>query len=166
MVLLNISWLKTLLTVIAIKEMICMDEISCVLPYCRVTLPQLIPMEYQGWLFLIFMTVSFILIIYGFYLIVIGYGIPDNAGKKWKLPIEGDKSMSLISDKNHLCEGYHGEQYLCRAPKSRNYDLWWRLQLGCEDVYEGCENIYTDLPKGQWNMKTLIILLRFDPYRY
>jgi len=59
-----------------------MDEISCVLPYCRVTLPQLIPMEYQGWLFLIFMTVSFILIIYAFYLIVTGNGISDNAGKK------------------------------------------------------------------------------------
>jgi len=59
-----------------------MDEISCVLPYCRVTLPQLIPMEYQGWLFLIFMTVSFILIIYAFYLIVTGKGIPDNTEKK------------------------------------------------------------------------------------
>ena len=59
-----------------------MDEISCVLPGCRITLPQLIPMEIQGWLFLIFMIVSFILIIYGFYLIATGDGISDNAGKK------------------------------------------------------------------------------------
>jgi hypothetical protein len=70
------------LIVISIKEMICVDEISCVLPYCRVTPPQLIPMEYIGWLFLMFIIVSFILIIYGFYLIATGDGIPENAGKK------------------------------------------------------------------------------------
>ena len=62
--------------------MICMDEISCVLPYCRVTPPQFIPVEYQGWLLLIFMIISFIMIIYAFYLIVTGNEIPDNAGKK------------------------------------------------------------------------------------
>jgi len=59
-----------------------MDEISCVLPYCRVTPPQFIPVEYQGWLLLIFMIISFIMIIYAFYLIVTGNEIPDNAGKK------------------------------------------------------------------------------------
>jgi hypothetical protein len=58
------------------------DEISCVLPYCRVTPPQLIPMEYQGGLFLIFMIISFILMIYAFYMIVTGNGRPDNVGKK------------------------------------------------------------------------------------
>jgi len=62
--------------------MICVAEISCVLPYCRVTPPQFIPVEYQGWLFLIFVIIAFILIIYGFYWIVTGHGIPDNAGKK------------------------------------------------------------------------------------
>ena len=74
--------------------------------------------------------------------------------------------MSLISDKNHFCEGDHGEQYLCQVPESRNFDLRRRLQLGCEDVYEGCENIYEDLLKGRWNMKTQITLLQFDPNRY
>jgi hypothetical protein len=59
-----------------------MDEISCVLPYCRVTPPQFISVEYQGWLLLIFMIISFILIIYAFYLIVTGNEIPDKAGKK------------------------------------------------------------------------------------
>lgn len=32
-------------------------------------LPQIIPMEYQGWVFLIYMVVSFILIGYMFYII-------------------------------------------------------------------------------------------------
>jgi hypothetical protein len=48
----------------------------------------------------------------------------------------------LISDKIHLCEGYHCEQYLCQASESRNFALRRSLQLGYDDVYEGCENIY------------------------
>jgi hypothetical protein len=56
-------------------------EISCVLPYCRVTPPQFIPVEYQGWLLLIFTIIAFILIIYGFYQMVTGNEIPDIEGK-------------------------------------------------------------------------------------
>jgi hypothetical protein len=50
-----------------------------------------------------------------------------------------------------------------QSPETMIYE---GLQLDCEDVYEGCENMYADLTKRRWNMKTLIILLQFDPYRY
>lgn len=40
---------------------------------------QIIPQEYQGWFFLIFVIISFILLLVGFYLIAIEYGIPKKA---------------------------------------------------------------------------------------
>jgi len=48
---------------------ILIGEISCVLPLCKITPSQLIPVEYQGWILLICFVIGSIAVLYALHLI-------------------------------------------------------------------------------------------------